>query len=65
MKKKLRLISLIMFIASAVFVGAALSDPGLGRVVDIGGFRFGQSSGGPAMRSGLRSWFLCLPLRSL
>ena len=41
MQKKLRLISLIMFITAAVFVMAALSNPGLGRVVYIGGCRFG------------------------
>ncbi|MBR2781470.1 MAG: hypothetical protein IKD81_08695 [Eubacteriaceae bacterium] len=41
MQKKLRFISVIMFIAAAVFVMAALSNPGLGNVVYIGGCRFG------------------------
>ena len=43
MRKKLRFISLIMFIAAAVFVTAALSNPGLGRAVYICGCRFGAA----------------------
>ena len=41
MRKKLRLASLCMFAAAAVFVLCALSNPTLGRTVMIGPFTFG------------------------
>jgi len=40
-KRKLRIISLIMFVIAAVFVAAALSNPALGQVIYIGKYRFG------------------------
>ena len=49
MKRKLRIISLIMFVIAAAFVAAALSNPALGHVIYIGDFAFGQGSGGYAM----------------
>ena len=41
MKKKLRVISLIMFIIAAAFVAVALSNPTFGHVIYIGNFKFG------------------------
>ncbi len=41
MKKKLRIISLIMFLIAVIFVAAALSNPAMGHVIYIGSFRFG------------------------
>ena len=41
MKKKLRIISLIMFLVAVVFVAAALSNPALGHVIYIGNYKFG------------------------
>ena len=41
MKRKLRIISLIMFVIAAAFVAAALSNPALGHVIYIGDFAFG------------------------
>lgn len=40
-KKMLRLISLIMLVVAAVFVGIALSCPTCGNTIYIGNFRFG------------------------
>ena len=40
-RKKLRLISLAMFVAAVVFVFCALSNPALGRTIYIGSFAFG------------------------
>ena len=41
MKKKLRLISLTMFVIAVAFVLCALSAPNLGRTIYIGNYRFG------------------------
>ena len=41
MKKKLRIISLIMFVLAAVFIACALSNPALGHVIYIRKYRFG------------------------
>ncbi|MBQ2510526.1 MAG: hypothetical protein II529_06885 [Erysipelotrichaceae bacterium] len=41
MKRKLRIISLIMFVIAAVFVAAAISNPALGHTIYIGNYRFG------------------------
>ncbi|MBQ1318877.1 MAG: hypothetical protein IIY47_04460 [Solobacterium sp.] len=41
MKRKLRIISLIMFVIAVIFVAAALSNPALGHVIYIGDFVFG------------------------
>ena len=41
MKRKLRIISLIMFVIAAAFVAAALSNPALGHAIYIGDFAFG------------------------
>ena len=41
MKRKLRIISLIMFVIAVIFVAAALSNPALGHVIYIGDFAFG------------------------
>ena len=41
MKRKLRIISLIMFVIAAAFVAAALSNPALGHVIYIVDFAFG------------------------
>lgn len=53
MKRKtvMRLVSLCMLIAAAVFVVIALGNPQLGRVVRIGPFRFG-----------VREWYVCYGL---
>lgn len=40
-KKKLRLISLIMFIIAVIFVICAISCPTLGKTIYIGSFEFG------------------------
>lgn len=40
-RKVLRLISLAMLTAAAVFIGCALSAPNLGRTIYIGAFEFG------------------------
>lgn len=50
MKKKtvLRLVSLIMFFAAALFVLVALSAPNLGTTFKIGSFVFGREQ-----------WYLC------
>ncbi len=48
MKRKLRIISLIMFMIAVVFVAAALSNPALGHVIYIGDFAFGA-----------RQWRIC------
>ena len=48
MKRKLRIISLIMFVIAAVFVAAALSNPALGHVIYIGNTAFGA-----------RQWRIC------
>lgn len=41
MKRKLRIVSLIMFVIAAVFVAAAISNPALGHTIYIGNYRFG------------------------
>ncbi len=41
MRKSLRIISLVMFAAAAVFVFIALSSPTLGHTIYIGSYRFG------------------------
>ena len=41
MKTRLRIISLLMFVAAVVFVLCALSCPNCGSVIYIGSFRFG------------------------
>jgi len=41
LKRKLRIISAGMFAAAVIFVLCALSNPGLGRTIYIGGFAFG------------------------
>ena len=41
MKKKLRIISLAMFVIAIVFVVCALSAPNLGHAIHIGNYRFG------------------------
>lgn len=41
-RTKLRLASLIMFIAAAVFVLCAISAPNLGSTIKIGGYIFGD-----------------------
>ena len=41
MKKRLRIISLLMFAAAVIFVLYALSHPECGSVIYIGSFRFG------------------------
>jgi hypothetical protein len=40
-RKKLRLISLVMLVIAVIFVFCALSNPGLGRTLYIGNWRFG------------------------
>lgn len=40
-RKKLRLISLAMFVAAVAFVFCALSNPALGHTIYIGSFAFG------------------------
>jgi len=40
-KVKLRICSLVMLIVAVIFVLCALSNPGLGRTIYIGGFKFG------------------------
>lgn len=37
----MRLISLVMFVIAVIFVLCALSNPGLGRTLYIGNWRFG------------------------
>jgi len=41
LRTKLRVISLGMFAAAVAFVLCALSNPGLGRTIYIGGLKFG------------------------
>ena len=41
MKKKLRMISAVMFLIAAAFAAAALSNPALGHVIYIGDYQFG------------------------
>ena len=43
MKKKLRLISLAMFVIAVAFVLCALSAPNLGRTIYIGSYAFGAA----------------------
>ena len=40
-RKRMRLISLVMFVIAVIFVLCALSNPGLGRTLNIGNWRFG------------------------
>lgn len=40
-RKRMRLLSLVMFVIAVIFVLCALSNPGLGRTLYIGNWRFG------------------------
>jgi len=40
-RRKMRLASLVMFVIAVIFVFCALSNPGLGRTLYIGDWRFG------------------------
>ena len=40
-RKKLRLVSLVMFVIAVIFVFCALSNPGLGSTIYIGDWAFG------------------------
>jgi len=42
LKKKLRIVSLIMFVIVVIFIACALSAPNLGQTVYIGSFKFGS-----------------------
>lgn len=40
-RKRMRLLSLVMLVIAVIFVLCALSNPGLGRTLYIGNWRFG------------------------
>ena len=44
-RKKMRLASLVMFVIAVIFVFCAISNPTLGRVIYIGDWALGETSG--------------------